>query len=342
MAKGCDIGTCWLVAAQQDDNRQIQIKSIRDAFLVIDNETSYKTMLSMSDVNYIESSDKLYIIGDSALVMASLLKQAVQRPMSKGVLAPGESEAEKILLILLENILGKAKTQGEICFYSVPGNPVGAEMDIIYHQAILSKLLSQLGYTGQHMNEAAAIAFSNAAKEQFSALTISAGAGMLNVCLMYKTMIGMSYSIINSGDWIDDCSAKAVAGSPVKLQAIKEKGLDLMNPEAGDPKTLREREAISIYYKSLILRLLDSLKNEFIKNKRADFELPCAIPMIFAGGTSMATNFLEFFKAAFETVRDKFPIPISEIRMADGNPLYSVAQGLLVAALNYEASNKHA
>jgi hypothetical protein len=335
-----DIGTCWLVAARQDDNNQIKIKSIRNAFLTVDNENSLRTMLSMSNVNFIESGEKLHIIGDSALVMANLLKSPVQRPMSKGVLAPGEIEAEKILLLLFENILGKAKVKDEICFYSVPGNPIGEELDIIYHKAMLSKLLSQLGYIGIGINEASAIAFSDASKEEFSAVTISCGAGMCNVCLMYKTMIGMSYSIINSGDWIDESASKAVGVSPVKIQAIKEKGLDLMNPSEGDPKTLREREAISIYYKSLLLRLLDSLKSEFIKNKKADFELPCAVPIIIAGGTSMAKNFLEFFKAAFETVKDKFPIPISEIRMASGSPLHSVCQGLLVAALNHEASKK--
>ena len=339
MACGIDIGTCWIVGARQDANAQIQIKSIRDAFLIIENESAIKTMLTMSNVNYVESDENLYIIGDSSLVMASLLKRPVQRPMSNGVLASGEKEAEKILLLLLENVLGKAHVQGEICFYSVPGNPLERDMDIIYHQAKLSGLLGQLGYKAQHMNEAAAIAFSNAAKEQFSALTISAGAGMLNVCLMYKTMIGMSYSIINSGDWVDESAAKAVGSSPVRLQAIKEKGIDLMNPaEGGDPRTIREREAISIYYKSLILRLLDSLKIEFIKNKKADFELPCAIPMIISGGTSKAKNFLEFFKAAFDTVKN-FPIPVSEIRMAS-DPLNAVAQGLLVAALNAEASKK--
>jgi len=339
-ACGVDIGTCWIVGARQDANAQIQLKSIRDAFLVIENEEAVKTMLTMSNVDYIESNDSMYIIGDSSLVMANLLRRMVQRPMSKGVLAPGEVEAEKILLVLLEHVLGKARVQDEVCFYSVPGSPVGADLDIIYHQAILSKLLSQLGYKAQHMNEAAAIAFSNAAKEQFSALTISCGAGMLNVCLMYKTMIGLSYSIVNSGDWVDESAAKAVGGSPVKLQAIKERGLDLMNPAEGDPKTQREREALSIYYESLILRLFDSLKNEFIKNKRADFELPCAIPLIIAGGMSKAKNFLEFFKTAFDTVKDKFPIPISEIKMVTGEPLHAVAQGLLVAALNYEASKK--
>jgi hypothetical protein len=206
---------------------------------------------------------------------------------------------------------------------------------------MMSKLLGQLDYRAHPMNEAAAIAFSSAAKEQFSALTISAGAGMINVCLMYKTMIGLSYSVINSGDWIDDSAAKAVGSSSVRIQATKEKGLDLMNPAEGDPKTIREREAIAIYYKALVLRLLDSLKNEFINNKKADFELPNAVPLIIAGGTSMATNFLEFFKQTFETVKAKFPIPISEIRMgASISPLYTVAEGLLVAALNHDDQNK--
>lgn len=341
MAVGVDIGTCWLCGARQGANNQIQVKSIRDAFLDVDNDSAVKNMLTMSGVNYIESEDKIYIIGDNSIVMARILNKNVRRPMSKGVLSPGEMEAEKILLVLLDNIVGRATNQGETCFYSVPGNPIDRQMDIIYHEAMMSKLLGQLGYKAHPMNEAAAIAFSSAAKEQFSALTISAGAGMMNVCLMYKTMIGLSYSVINSGDWIDDCAAKAVGSSSVRLQAIKEKGLDLMNPAEGDPKTIREREALSIYYKSLILRLFDSLKNEFINNKKADFELPNAVPMIIAGGTSMATNFLEFFKQTFETVRDKFPIPISEIRMgSSSSPLYSVAEGLLVAALNHDDQNK--
>ncbi|MBW2006365.1 MAG: cell division FtsA domain-containing protein [Deltaproteobacteria bacterium] len=341
MAVSIDIGTCWLCSARQGANNQIQVKSIRDAFLDVESDSAVKNMLTMSNVDYIESEDKLYIIGENALVMARILNREVRRPMSKGVLAPGELEAEKILLILLENVMGRAQTPDEICFYSIPGNPLERELDIIYHQAMMSKLLAQLGYKGQAMNESAAIAYSSAAKEQFSALTISAGAGMMNVCLMYKTMIGLSYSIINSGDWVDESAAKAVGSSAVRIQALKEKGIDLMNPSDGDPKTLREREAISIYYKSLILRLFDSLKDEFIKNKKADFELPNAIPMIIAGGTSMAKNFLEFFKTAFDTVKDKFPIPISEIRMSSGSsPLHSVAEGLLVAALNYEDQHK--
>jgi hypothetical protein len=106
----------------------------------------------------------------------------------------------------------------------------------------------------------------------------------------------------------------------------------------GDPKAGRERQAIVIYYNSLILKILDSLREQFVKNKKADFELPNAIPIIIAGGTALAKNFLELFKVAFGTIKD-WPIPVSEIRMAN-NPLEDIAKGCLVYALNLESQNK--
>lgn len=340
MAVGCDVGTAFLCSARQDANNKIQIKSIRDAYFRTENDggSGIKKMLEMSNVSYVEENDDLYIIGDNSVTLSNLFKREVSRPMSRGVLAPGDKNAEKILLLLLENILGKAAVKDEICYFSVPAAPLDGNIDIIYHESILKKLIGSLGYLPQPLNEASAVAFSDAAKEQFSAICIDAGAGMVNVCLMYKTFVSLSYSIQGSGDWIDDMAAKAVGATSAHLQFVKEKGIDLMNPTDGtDPKYIREREAIAIYYKSLILRILDSLKSEFIR-KQSTISLPEGIPIIIAGGTSMAKNFLELFKTTFATLKDKFPIPITEIRMASGNPLHSVAQGLLVIALNKEAS----
>jgi hypothetical protein len=119
---------------------------------------------------------------------------------------------------------------------------------------------------------------------------------------------------------------------------LKEKGIDLLNPSEGDPKTLREREALVIYYRSFILKILDTLRDQFIRNKKADFELPNAIPIIIAGGSSLAKNFLELFKSAFSTIKD-WPIPVSEIRMAT-DPLGDIAKGCLVYAMNMENQKK--
>lgn len=335
MARGIDIGTCNLVSALQDNNRQIQYKTIRDVFLDMDIEA--KPMLKNSQMDFIDSTDKIYLIGDHALTMANLFKREARRPLSKGVLSPGELEAERILMVLIENILGKSVMPGEICYYSVPAKPIDSEMDIVYHTAMFSKFISNLGYTPKALNESAAICYSNAAPEQFSALALSFGSGMVNICLMFKGMIAMAFSLSRSGDYIDNAAALATGATSSKIMAIKEKGINLLDPSDGDPKTFREREAIIIYYKSLVLYALESIKNEFLKRQGAMMELPHAIPIIISGGTAKAKNFKEFFEAAFKSIQSKWPIPTSEIRMA-ADPLNAVAQGLLVAALNDDES----
>jgi len=331
---GADIGTCFLVSARQDANNEIEIKSIRDAFIDMEADSSIKNMLKRSKIDFIDSEDKIYIVGDNALTLANMFKREARRPLSKGVIAPGELEAERILLILLENVLGKAKKPEETCFYSVPAAPVDRSIDIVYHQAMFSKFIGQLGYKPIALNEAAAIVYSNAAKEQFSALSISCGAGMVNICLMYQTLIGMAFSISKSGDWLDESTAKATGTTASRIAAIKERGLNLMDVNEGDQKNFREREALSIYYKSLILQILDTIKKEFIKHQ-STIELPHSIPIILSGGTSLAKGFKELFEEGFNSVKKNFPIPISEIRMATA-PLNAVAQGLLVAAMNHD------
>ena len=333
MSKGCDIGTCNLVSALQDNNRQIQYKTIRDVFLDMDIEA--KPMLKNSLIDFIESDDKLYLIGNNALTMANLFKREARQPLSKGVLSPGEIEAERILMVLIENILGKAVKPGETCFYSVPASPIDREMDVVYHTAMFSKFIGNLGYTPKSLNESAAIVYSNAAPEQFSALALSFGSGMVNICLMFKGMIAMTFSLSRSGDYIDNAVAIATGTTSSKIMSIKEKGINLLDPSDGDPKTFREREAIIIYYKSLVLYALENIKNEFLKRQGTMMELPNSIPLIISGGTSKAKNFKEFFTSAFENVKKTFPVPLSEIRMAT-DPLNAVAQGLLVAALNYD------
>ena len=109
MAKGLDIGTCWLVCASKDPKNpqsEVQINSVRDAFLDIEAEQSVLNMLKMSNISHISGEDNnVYIIGESALSMANLFKREARRPLSKGIIAAGDLDAEKILVTLIKSIL---------------------------------------------------------------------------------------------------------------------------------------------------------------------------------------------------------------------------------------------
>jgi len=331
MAVGLDIGTCNLVCARQV-KEQVETVSVRDAFLDIEADPSVINMLKMSNVSFVQEGSTVYIVGEPALSVANLMKREARRPLSQGVISAGELEAEKMLVILLKSILKAPSVEDERVFYSIPAKAVDKDMDVVYHEAMFKKIVESFGYKATSMNEAAAIVYANCAADGFTALSTSWGSGMVNTAVVYKTMVGMSFSVARAGDYIDQSAAKAVGTTATRIMSIKEKGVDLLDPAAGDSKGLREREAIVVYYRNLIHGVIDTIKREFKKNT-SSIELPDSIPWVMAGGTAMAKNFLEFFKMEFEKERSSFPINVSEIRMAK-DPLSDIARGLLIAAMN--------
>lgn len=320
---GLDIGTMTIVAARKKGN-SVQTKRIRDAFL--DLEPEAKKMLKMSGVSYVEYDDKIIILGDPALEMANLFKREARRPLSGGLISASEIDALEILSILIENVVGKPQEEGEVCYYSIPAAPVdNPGQDVDYHEAVFDRILTDLGYTAISGNEAMAIIYSECAGDGFSGISVSYGAGMANIALAYMTMPIMEFSVQNSGDWIDEQSAQAIGSTASRMCAIKEKGVNLLDPQT------REEEALVVYYRSLISRTLKKIAEQFRKSQ-SDTELKTAIPLVISGGTSLAKGFVPLFEDVFETkYKSKFPIEISEIRHAE-DPMTSVAEGLLVQA----------
>jgi hypothetical protein len=317
---GLDIGTMYVVSARQTPDG-VATKLVRDTFL--DLEPSAKRSLKMSKVDYVEKEGSLVVIGDSALTMANLFKREARRPLSRGIISAGEIDAQEILSLLTYQVLEDPIVEGEHCFFSVPASPIDEpSQDIIYHTEVFRKIIGEHGYTAHPTNEAMAIIFSQCAEENFSGLSVSFGAGMCNIALAYQANEAMVFSVARGGDWIDACSAKAVGKTASQMCSIKEKGIDLGNPDG------REQEAIVFYVKALINYCLENIEAQF---KLRDVELPESIPFIVSGGTSMAQGFLNTFQSEFDKVKE-FPISISEVRSAD-EPLKAVAKGLLVLAI---------
>lgn len=320
---GLDVGTMNLVSARKV-GQSIETKRVRDAFLDVD--AARKNMLNLRGTSYVEYEDQLLILGDTALELAQLLKKEVRRPLSKGLISSSEIDALEVLSILIEQVVGEPLFDGEVCYYSVPAVPIdNPGQNVVYHEAVFAKILEELGYDPISGNEAMAIIYSECAAESFSGIGVSFGSGMTNVALSYMTMPILEFSVQRGGDWIDENASNAVGSTASRLCAIKERGIDLLNPES------REEEALVVYYKSLIKYALDNISKKF-KQTQSDTELQDAIPIIVSGGTSLAGGFLGLFKQVFEKQRKRFPIEISEIRQAE-DPMTSVAQGLLVQAL---------
>jgi hypothetical protein len=327
---GLDIGTMNIISARKQGNKIITSRQ-RDCFL--DLEAESRNMLNLSQVPYVEKDDQLLILGDQAMSMANTFNKEIRRPLSKGLVAAGELQAMEVLSILIENVLGKPQEEGEVCCYGIPAPPLdNPGQDVIYHEAVFAKILDELGYDPVSVNEAMAVIFSECSDTVFSGIGISFGSGMTNIAMAYKTIPveGLQFSVQRGGDWIDASSATAVGSSSSKMCLIKEKGLNLMDPAAGDPKYIREREAIAMYYRSAISFAIDNIAKQFKKFGNS-VTLDEPIPIVVSGGTSLAEGFMELFTSVFEKKKKRFPIEILEIRHAS-NPMNAVAHGLLIKA----------
>lgn len=320
---GLDVGTMNLVSARKTD-KGIETRRMRDAFLDLPPES--KKMLKLSGVSYVDRGDEILILGDAALDTANIFGREARRPLSGGLVSSTETDSLEVLGLLVRNVLGEPSEEGEHCYFSVPAAPIDIPgRDVVYHRGIFERIVSECGYTPTAGNEAMAIIYAETAKEGFSGISISFGSGMSNVALAMNTIEGLTFSVGRGGDWIDSGAAKSIGSTQARICAIKEKGIDLNNPQG------RDQEALAFYYKNLIEYVIDQIALQF-KSIEGKFALPKPIPLIISGGTSKPTGFVEFFTKLFDKRRKRFPIEVSEIRAAS-DPLNAVANGLLVQAL---------
>ncbi len=246
---GLDIGTMNLVSAR-NNGKSIVTQRVRDAFL--DLPGTAKKVLKLSGASYIEREDDLLIIGDDALELANVFGREARRPISCGLVSPSETESLEVLAHMIQTILGKPKCEDEHCYYSIPAAPIdNPERDVVYHKRIFERIVTECGYTATSSNEAMAIVFSEGAKDGFSGLAFSFGSGMTNIALAYQAIEAMTFSIERGGDWIDKGAGSALGRTAARMCAVKEGGVDLM-----DPKT-REEEALVFYYRELVDYALD-------------------------------------------------------------------------------------
>ena len=327
--RGLDVGTAFIYGAQKIGS-QINFTTQRDAFFDIERSEFTEDILKNSQVKYAIGEDKIYVVGDDAIKFANIFGRNTRRPMRNGIISPHENEALPLIELIINSVLGKPSLKDEVCYYSVPAEPVDADFDVVYHQNIIKNILQKGGYNPKPINEGLAVIFSELADDNFTGMGISFGGGMVNVCLAIMSVPVFSFSVARAGDWLDAQVAQVTNESLSKVTIFKETFFSLKKPENAMTKT---EQALSIYYNALIEYVLAEIKREIIDNtKIPEFEKP--IPVVIGRGTVNPPGFLERFKDILNKIN--FPLAIREVRLAP-QPLHTIAKGTLIAAM---ADNK--
>lgn len=339
--KGLDIGTNMLVCAEVGEDGSPVFKMQRDAFYTIEpksevNKHSIKIALDKQGSKYIMDGHNFIVVGEDALQTAIERNDVAKRPLRKGVVSPKEKSSLPMLKFLIKELIGEGSS-GDKVIYSVPASPIDAKYDIVYHTEMMNMYLNNMGYESAPLNEAYAIALSELLDDGLSGVTISWGAGMVNVAVLHQGDALVEFSTTKSGDFIDLSVGNALDLSPSLVQLEKEAGIDLSNlftnsdtmNTSQEELSVKIKEAVSVYYTSVFNYTLQNIAYQLEKSKK---ELPMfrePIPIIVSGGLSLAKGFVDKFGGALNNI--ELPFRISEIRRAE-NPMQAVAGGCLLAA----------
>lgn len=326
--KGLDVGTSFLHFAEKQ-GQEIVFRTERNAFIDIDRRPFTEAMLTQAQVDYVRIEDKLYIVGNKAIEFANLFDREVRRPLSTGAISPLEGEALLMIETIIRGVVGKPGYEGETLYYSIPGPPLDAQVNLAYHEKTLQAILQKMGYAPQPIDEGLAVIFAELVDHRFTGVGISFGGGMVNVCLAFRSVPVLTFSLGMAGDWIDQQVALAVGEKASLVCALKESTLDLSKQEGRS----KIENALSICYDKLIAYVLDNMQSAFVKRIKLP-RSPESLPLVLAGGTASPKGFLERFIEALARQKD-FPLEIAEARMAK-DPFYCVAKGALIAAQSEE------
>ena len=329
--KGLDVGTSFLITAEEVSDG-ITYKEFRDAFYRIKPATKIAAKMmekGLQNLTYLKDIDGSFVVvGADAIAKAVERHQSAQRPLYRGVISPREPDARRVLKFILSELVGKPDKPGSTLVYSIPAEPVDQsdeDFNTGYHEDVLRKDLSELGWDAKALNEAEAICYSELENNEYTGICLSFGAGMVNICVMSSGEPVVTFSTTKSGDWIDRMAAQS-SGQPDSIVQVEKEGGDFIVGEESENAIL---SAVSSYY----IRLIDYTVQHLAARLSNSSDLPkfqAPIPVVVSGGTSRAGGFVEAFEKRLSA--GDFPLEISEVRHA-ADPLRAVARGCLLASL---------
>jgi hypothetical protein len=320
---GLDLGTSTVVAARQN-GRGVHAKAELNAFIELPASKFTEQILDQNQIDFVRNNGHLVVYGNGAFKFANMFNAETRRPMRHGLVNAGEPHAQKLLEAIVEKLVGKPRTKGELLCFSVPGPPQGAPASLVYHEALMKQMLDNMGFEAKAINEGLAVVFAELEKENFSGIGISFGGGLTNVCLAYLSVPVFTFAVDKGGDDVDEAVGEVTGETATRVKAIKEEGLDLSHK----PRS-KIGGALQIYYDDLIDTVVEGIGEALSRTDRMP-KLDKPLQVVLGGGTALPKGFADRFGKALAA--QNLPIAIDGVRMAK-EPLTATARGALLAAL---------
>ncbi|MFB3776245.1 MAG: hypothetical protein ACE141_01505 [Bryobacteraceae bacterium] len=322
-AIGLDVGTSRIVVASRPEQEYV-FRSHLNAFVAVPHTKMTALTLKKEGILHLVKDSEILIYGNESERFADLFHLEARRPMSGGMLNPGEPQSLDLIRHIFEAVVEDAGGAALRVCYSVPAPPLGCESQVTYHEAVLGEMLGELGHEARSVNEGMAVIYSELEDSNYTGIGISCGGGLCNVALAYLSAPLFSFSVPKAGDYVDSSAATVTNEVATRIRIVKETSFGF-NGHYAD----KVQQALSIYYQEMIHALIEGLHKAFSDTRNVP-KIGRPVPIVLSGGSVLAGGFRERFE---KELREKaLPVQISEVRLA-AEPLNTTAKGALVAAL---------
>jgi hypothetical protein len=324
--KGLDIGTSRIVLATLN-GQTVNFTPQLNAFVNIPYSKMTEQMLMRESILHKVEDGRIYAYGNRSDEFAKFLDGDTRRPMQGGMLNPAEPKNLQMIELLLSGLCGRAGSGEKICL-SVPSAPRDRGTDLIFHERSVQNICEKLGYQAQVVNEGLAVVYSELKDANFTGIGMSFGGGMCNICLSYLGLPVLTIATDRAGDYIDHSAASVTGETPTTVRLHKENSAE-SGFTLNDTTDRSIDRALSVYYTHVIDTSVDTLQSAMSDSKKLP-RLNGPVPIVCAGGTTMAGNFLPRLRAAID--KTDLPVKIGEVFLAK-DPINATAKGALVGAM---------
>jgi hypothetical protein len=310
-----------------DHGQTVNFTPQLNAFVNIPYSKMTEQMLMRESILHKVEDGRIYAYGNRSDEFAKFLDGDTRRPMQGGMLNPAEPKNLQMIELLLSGLCGRAGSGEKICL-SVPSAPRDRGTDLIFHERSVQNICEKLGYQAQVVNEGLAVVYSELKDANFTGIGMSFGGGMCNICLSYLGLPVLTIATDRAGDYIDHSAASVTGETPTTVRLHKENSAE-SGFTLNDTTDRSIDRALSVYYTLVIDTSVDTLQSAMSDSKKLP-RLNWPVPIVCAGGTTMAGNFLPRLRAAID--KTDLPVKIGEVFLAK-DPINATAKGALVGAM---------
>ena len=139
---------------------------------------------------------------------------------------------------------------GQPCTFALPAPATDAAPWYTLHRAVLSDSLRKLGYSPVLVEEGWAVALASLGARAFSGLTFYCGADQVSVCLTYRGVARLDFSLTPGESWVEEQAASALELSGAEIRRLRQAAPSVLVPRN------RHEQAIAVAFRSFLEEVL--------------------------------------------------------------------------------------